>query len=885
MDSKRLWHRLVTLPLIATNLSAAPGPRQLLAEADRLAWVKAWIRAEPIYAEAEREFAQRGDRRNELYAQISKLRGQLTKLPAPQVSQQLDEYLADPTVQADDRLKLRCLVIKGEIDEDIDPDSAEQAWRAARDIAQRIGDAGWANRAQGELGLIAGLQGDLNSAVIQMMTAIKAAEASGDVPSQVRWLTVFAKGYIQLGKYEQSLPILDRALKAASQVPELQPAVMTLTTKGIALAKVGRYDQAEQILNEALAAAAERGSLGYQAELLLARGSMAAEQKKFDQANQLLNRAMNFAVEVGGNRLVAEISIELGGVQLAQGQVAQAMEGLLKGIAAARAANERFLLPRLLAHAARIDMQQARYAAARERLTEAADLLEGLFSHVSSPWVRGQLIAVMDDVYSTRIELEGRDKADAQRLYAVVEQVRGRSLFELLLSRPASNIRKPAELVAGEREISQLQARLFTAKNRVERQRILDAVLTAEANLAPISTDFLTRSRINRDTHDADLRSLKSHLGGSELFLEFALAEPNSYCIVVSRRTARIQKLPGRKAIEQAVNALRKQISTGGEAADESRALFQMLLSGIAEISTNQRLLVVPDGTLHALPFDLLISTDGARLLNTHVISYVPSGAVLEIIRQRQAAAVGEAIMAVASSPANPALTLLSQSRPGFGAASRNGLDFDLNSLRNLPSSDDEARAVAAGLGVAAQTVLVGKLATESELKRQALSEFRVLHFATHGVISTKYPERSALVLQPDDREDGLFQAREVLDQRLQTDLVTLSACETGKGADYGQDGVASLVRPFLAAGARTVVANLWIADDAFSLGLMKEFYRRLGAGEDKGLALRNAKLEMLKRFGPQAKPDLWAGVVMNGDSVGTVVGVRRGQGTNERVD
>jgi CHAT domain-containing protein len=146
-----------------------------------------------------------------------------------------------------------------------------------------------------------------------------------------------------------------------------------------------------------------------------------------------------------------------------------------------------------------------------------------------------------------------------------------------------------------------------------------------------------------------------------------------------------------------------------------------------------------------------------------------------------------------------------------------------------------------------------------------------VLHFAAHGIVSTKYPARSAVVLLAGDGEDGLLQAREILSLRLGADLVTLSACDTGNGEVYGQEGVSSLVRPFLAAGAHTVVANLWSADDTFSLALMREFYRQLAAGVDKGEALRQAKLTMMRRFGPQAVPRLWSGVVIYGDTVGRI--------------
>ena len=94
---------------------------------------------------------------------------------------------------------------------------------------------------------------------------------------------------------------------------------------------------------------------------------------------------------------------------------------------------------------------------------------------------------------------------------------------------------------------------------------------------------------------------------------------------------------------------------------------------------------------------------------------------------------------------------------------------------------------------------------------------------------------------------------------------------DTSTGADQGQDGVASLVRPFVAAGARAVVANLWAADDTFSAALMREFYRELAGGADIGESLRRAKLRMIESFGPEALPKLWSGVLAYGDAAAVV--------------
>src|SRR5512134_1437717 len=111
---------------------------KLLAEADRLAWLRVWTRAEPLYAKARDAFIANGDERNALYAEVSQLRGQLPTLAVPDVSERLSEYLDDAVVQSDERLRLRVLVIKGETDEDLDPSLSQRSWTEALALAQKL---------------------------------------------------------------------------------------------------------------------------------------------------------------------------------------------------------------------------------------------------------------------------------------------------------------------------------------------------------------------------------------------------------------------------------------------------------------------------------------------------------------------------------------------------------------------------------------------------------------------------------------------------------------------------------------------------------------------------------------------------------------------------
>lgn len=144
-----------------------------------------------------------------------------------------------------------------------------------------------------------------------------------------------------------------------------------------------------------------------------------------------------------------------------------------------------------------------------------------------------------------------------------------------------------------------------------------------------------------------------------------------------------------------------------------------------------------------------------------------------------------------------------------------------------------------------------------------------------YGIASTKFPERAALVLGTDaaSEEDGLLQAREISALRLNADLVVLSACDTGVGRLQGAEGIANLVRSFLFAGAHSVLASLWSAEDIATAALVREFYAHLAEKKDKGWALRQAKLDLLEKYGDEAVPYYWAGFTLQGDGTSTIPG------------
>src|SRR5262249_9076416 len=146
------------------------------------------------------------------------------------------------------------------------------------------------------------------------------------------------------------------------------------------------------------------------------------------------------------------------------------------------------------------------------------------------------------------------------------------------------------------------------------------------------------------------------------------------------------------------------------------------------------------------------------------------------------------------------------------------------------------------------QRLYLGALATEQALKREQLSSYRWLHFATHSLIDEQFPTRSGVVLTPDKNpaEDGFLEMNEIAELELDCELVVLSACRTGRGQLATGEGIIGLARAFLYAGAQAVAVSLWDVSDAASAQFMSGFYRHLTASSSAS-ALRQAKLALLR--------------------------------------
>ncbi len=826
----------------------APDGTAALRSAERLAWLRNWTAARPFYAEAERQFEAGADARSALFARISLIRANADAAPYFETSQYLGSLLDDPLVVNDQALRLRCLVVKGDFDLELDTDLARRDWSEAKSVAEKLGERAWVNRADGELAIIAFLSGDLKAATLGMFRAIKNAREIDDVGSLVRYEALVGHGMLEWEEYEKALKYFGDALSIAKRNADIQPPLLIYSGQIEALIALGRTTEARQLLDAALAEARAQSATGYEAELHQRYGMLEWKHGARSRAIAEFQEAVRLGNELGAQRIAGQSSLTLAQVLEEDGDLAGAQHAILRCVANARLAGDRLLLPATLAEAGRIDVALGKMSAADEFFEEASDIASGIISSVPTLTAKDQFIATLDALYVNHFRLHAK-RHDTTGAFRVLEQARGRAVADVLRSGGSGTRPQTARPTEPEKRVAQLQLRLMRTHNKAERQRLLAALERSEEEEYPALVAPASASS-GKPRQPVTLAGLQHDLPPGEAVLEYLLSEPHSYCLSVTRDHASIIEIPGKAQIIKAVEAHLAAIKARSDLRQSGRELFKMLFPPGTAAARN--LVVVPDGALHGLPFDTVVEENGKMLISGHTVSYAPSGTVLHLLLHRRATPPTLPLLAVATGA------------DGVAPGQRNMFNLDGSALLPLPAADSEARAVAEIIGTKS-VVITGADATKTAVRKQPLARYRVLHFAVHGWANPDRPERSGLAFFPDETDGGLWQLRDIVRTKLQADLVTLSACRAGSGKVSGTAGIANLVMAFLAAGAKSVVADLWDSDDTFTRALMGSFYRHLVQKLPAAEALRLAKLEMLERYGSEAPPILWAGFTLTG--------------------
>ena len=850
-------------------------PKRLLAEANRLAWLFNGPAADPLYARAEALFAQTGDHRDALYAKIGRIRAEAETMSFVDISNYLAGELKTPLVQSDPELKLWCLTSKGYTDIEIDRVSAKRDWEEAQALAKTLGEKKWEVRAEGELGLIAFLEGYSAKADRLVGGALLSTMASGDVGGQIRYLELVGMGLNEIKRPEEAIPFFDRAINLAAGSTDAGFPFMAYEGKSEALSAIGKADEARTTLAHALDQARANRKRGHEADLLILLGKLSEERNDKPQAIECLEKAGSLATELRFYRMVSDAYFELAKIYRGENNLARAEVCLTKSLDASSRVGDRYYVPRNLTALAELKAREGQRIQADTLYERAEDVADGLLVDTPGQYWKSSLANAMSETYREHFKLAA-ETHDVRKAFAILERVRGRTAADALREPPSPAARESAAAATIERDIATLQVSLLRSQIQEERGHLLECLEEDEQRLGLIDNSV----GLDNDPSfqkPASLEDVQQTLGPGEAVLEYVLEEPHSFCLGFSKAQTWIAELAGRKEIEDLVDRYLAQIKSMQPGSELAWQLYGLLIKPLPKGTPKLRLVIVPDGKLYFLPFESLQDQKGRYVLFSSVITYAPSATVLCALRTEPKRHVAtRAFIGVGGIPYEPRSTLLARlARPSTvsGRVLRGLYDFAGVHFENLPHTREEVLSVQREIGTKTSVVLLGLDATETAFKAQPLGEFRIIHLATHSVSSTQFPERSALVLgrDPGSPDDGLLQVREIARLALNADLVTLSACDTGIGRLQGEEGVTNLAQAFFIAGAKAVVASLWAADDSDTTSLMEQFYRHLAKKEDKATALQHAKIDLVDKYGDQAPPFYWAGFIMAGEGSTTI--------------
>ena len=833
--------------------AASDDPDVLLKQALHFGDLYNWADAATLFGEAEQLYAARGDKRNALYAHLGRIRSTMEQLSLPQVSEELGTELENnPLLQSDKELRLFCLMVLGDIDGEIDAAPMRRDWEAALKLAHEIGDKKLENRASGELGFALFLEGDMAGARQKVAGALVGAMMFGDTGAQIRYLAAIGHAYVQMGSYDDGLSYFEKALKIAAANPDAGYQFIVNEGRLQAFRGMGKLDDAERLANEIIAEARSRQKHVKETQALITAGTVANAKGDQVKAIELFDAAVDLARRGQFTRLLADAQFYLEDIYRKKGDLPKAESLAAAAAESTQSSGDLYLLPMRLQALAQLQASQGKYREASATYDRASDILDTMIGNVTSAAGKIGLISSMSNIYTEHFALTADKLKDTTKAFSVLEHARGRVTAELLTSGTPPDSPQEVEV---EKRISRLNLELANAKSAEQVHQIRDKIFLAEQArwLTPVSGDWKSKP-----WQTIPLERIRENLAPTELVLEYVMAEPHSYCLVITRDSAHIVTLAHRESIESSVLGYLKTLKSKGSSKSQARELYSALLKSIPEAAQKERLIIVPDGRLHLLPFDALVDDTGRYLVFSRTITYATSASALYLANSLRHPPTQQTFLGIGGIPyeQNAELTKIATLR-----------GYVSGPLVNLPASKDEILAAQAATHGDGHSVLIGTSATKSAFEHSGLADHAIIHLAVHGVANEKHPERAALILLSDSSsgDDGILEASEIVHLHTNADLVVLSACDTAVGRLQGEEGIANLSLAFQLAGAKSVVSTLWTIDDTTALYLMKRFYVHLAERNSVASALTAAKRDMLKTYGAQAFPYYWASFKLEG--------------------
>ncbi len=650
--------------------------------------------------------------------------------------------------------------------------------------------------------------------------------------------------YWTLNNSSQALGNLNKSLKLAEEIESPLDIATAYNNIGLVYRKDKKYEKSIEFFQKALEKDEELKSKWGQGYTHRNLGMSYLRLNQLDSASIHIQKAVALSREIGNQTNLVKSMLEMGNLAMKRKNCSKAISAFKETEALAGKLKISEVHWRALRGQGKCLATDGNLNPATEAYKKAAEIVEDMRAAIKIEEFQNGFLTDKQDVFKELVLLL-LDQNKTEEAFSYAEKAKSRSFIDLLgnqkvslkndvsqklydsLTKQKNQIRKIEETLGKTEEEdkrNQLLKDLVSARN--EYQEILIQV----KEQSPQLSSFVTVETLK-------VPEIQKLLEPNVALVEYLTTPKEIVIWVVSKNNLNASRVPvEEKELEKLVKDYRDRMQNLAPLEEQSKKLYDLAIKPIEPWIKTQRMLgIIPNGLLHYISFSSLKGPNG-YLFEKHPLFYSPSASVLKFTFGRK--------YEKKSGP----IKVLALGNPDLGS-----FNYD------LPLAELEANAIKWDFPKI--DVLTREKARESWLKKH-ISEYQIIHIASHGEFDPINPLFSSLKLTRDKSEDGNFEVNEVFSLDIKADLVTLSACQTGLGKIEGGDELMGLNRAFFYAGTHALISSLWRVSDISTAILIKHFYRNY-AKNLKAESLRKAQL-LVKQSYPH--PSYWSGFSLTGD-------------------
>jgi len=724
-------------------------------------------------------------------------------------------------------------------------DGAIKNYEEALAIARKLGKEGDIANSLNNIGIVYDVLGQYDKAIKNYEEALAIARKLGQEGDIVGILNNIGIVYYSWGQYDKAIKNYKEVLAIARKLGKEGDIVNSLNNIGMVYDVLGQYDKAIKNYEESLAIAQKLGKEGDIATLLNNIGTVYYSWEQYDKAIKNFEEALAIDSRLGREGGVANSLNNIGMVYGNCGQYDKAIKYFEEALAIDRRLGKEGDIARDLNNIGMFYSDCGQYDKAIKNFEESVTIKEKLRKTATGDVRRDYLASQINTYqYLTSTYIRNKDFHDA---FHTIELSRAKLLTEQLTgSETEVTIPSIKQIQKGMSE----NITILVYANVSQEDKVLLAITKDAVYGKEISdSSFVSTAMVKYET--AVQTMLKNQRGMKKLANK-------------EKKKEGVGPVAQKDNFENIINYYRDlltnpTIDNNEKAKEISRMLYDFLVKPISShINSKNELIIIPDGVLGFLPFETLIDEKEQYLVENYHITYTQSMGVLELIKSRHyehnrkpllafGGAVYDKITYIADMVKNERELAFLEKNVYSAFISRGTVRNAYGSLGvgnwdNLPGTLSEVMEIKNVVNGA--EIITGKKVTENKIKALSssgsLTKYKVLHFATHGLVVPAVPELSAVVLSQfkveKENEDGYLRMGEIAELDLQADFVNLSACETGLGKIYGGEGVVGLTQSFLIAGANGLSVSLWQVADISTSKFMVSMYEFV-KGQDIGYA------------------------------------------------